>query len=344
MNNQNISNLITIKPEKLFILGFYPPEDFYYAHLLEHYLAVDLGKRNLLKINHANSGSGYIFIDGAIRDVKKLNNVLKNIAFFSVDPNSLNHQKKIVLTEKFYRYRLNLDRDIYESLETNSCSQSEKDKLLDEFSSCEGEALKKKIISLFHNICWIIFDENYDFLDIQKIIKQLPKNQENNFKFVSKKAIKEYSFAEIDIVTRYESKIMDIVLYIINKKILYETQDMALLFGTHTIHNGLAKTWNKRDITHYSGYFPRSFVSDFFDFVIEKWENINLDYDDKAVIKKLINKYIRNRSKSETVMEMAEYNCLIDKNWEEKFDLDAIVLVILSNLKIYKRVQNIKYD
>jgi len=344
MINKNILNLTRKESKNHYVLGFYSPRDYYFAHLLEHLLAVELGKRNLLKIAHANCGAGYIFIDGSVRDASKLEIALNNITYFRIDSNSLYHQKKIVITEKLYRTRLNLDRDIYESLETNSSSQLERDKLFDDFLSCEGEELNKKISSLFHNIRWIIFDESYDLLDIKNAMMKLPENKENIFKYICDKPTNSFVFTEIDIVTSSSSKIMDIVLYILNKRIYGETQDTTILFGTHNIYNALSKTWNKRDIAHYSGYLPRKFADDFYDFVIEKWENIKLNSENKTLIVKLINKYIRNRSIDETIMELAEYHCLIETKWSDKFNLDDVVSTIASNLKLYKRIENIRHD
>lgn len=344
MIDKNILNLTKKESNNLYILGFYSPRDYYLAHLLEHLLAVDLGKRNLLKIDHANCGAGYIFIDGTVQDASKLKSALKNLASFGMDFNSLYHQKIIVITENLYRTRLNLDRDVYESLETNSSSQLEKDKLFDDFLSCEGEELNKKISSIFHNIRWIIFDEDYNLLDIKNALMQLPKNKENIFKYIFDKPTDNFVFAEIDIATPSSSKIYDIILYVLNKNIYNETQDTTILFGTHNIYNALSKTWNKRSIAHYSGYFPKVYANDFYDFVIEKWKNIKLDSEDKTVIVKLINKYIRNRSIDETIMELAEYHCLVETDWADKFDLDTVVSKIVSALNVYKRVENIRQD
>jgi len=133
MKPNNISNLISSKAKKLFILGFYLPKDFYFAHLLEHYLAVDFGKKNLIKIDQANIGGGYIFIDGDILSVTKIIKTIKSVDKINIDLNSLEHQKKIVITEKLYRNKADFDRDIYESLETNSYSLIEKNKLFDDF-------------------------------------------------------------------------------------------------------------------------------------------------------------------------------------------------------------------
>lgn len=337
MNNLKISNLITKNSRKIFILGLYQPEDFYFAHLLEHCLAVDLGKRNIIKILTANIGGGYIFISGDIVDINKVNDIQKNISSYNIDPNSLNHQKKILTTEKLFKDRVHFNRDIYESLETNSSSLEAKDGFYNEFISCEGKRLETKTKTVSESIKWVLLGEDFDQISLKKILNHNPKIQENKFKFFPHETSGDFVFAEIDIEIPSANKTNDFIIYLLNKRIFEKAQDMHIVYGTHTIANDFAGTWNKRSIINYSGYFPREYQDEFFDAVVEEWQDVILSTEDEELIRKLINDYIKNRTIEESIMELFEYGCLIEKGWKHKTDLNTDLLMMQSNLKIHKR-------
>jgi hypothetical protein len=332
-----ITNYLSKNSKKLFLIGLYRPEDFYFAHLLEHCLAVDLGKRNIIRVLHANIGGGYIFISGDVADISKTNHIPEYISSFNIDPNSLNHQKKILISEKLYKDRVNFNRDVYESLETNSGSQGEETKLFNEFVLCESVRLGEKIQTVFNNTNWIIIGEDFNQIKLQKILSDFPVIRENKLKFVSPKTSSDFVFAEIGIEIPLMNKTIEFVSYLLNKHIFEKIQDMHILYGTHTIANNFAETWNKRSIIHYSGYFPKEYADEFFDSVIEEWQDATMSTEDKKLIKKLINGYIKDRTIEESIMELLEYGSLIEKGWEHEFDLTADLSVVQSNLKIYKR-------
>jgi len=344
MNNQNIFSLIKENSKKLFILGVYRPEDFYFAHLLEHCLAVDLGKRNIIKVSHADIGGGYMFINGTVENVDKANNILDYISSFNVDPNSLNHQKKILIAEKLYKDRVYFNRGIYESLETNSSSLEVKESLYADFVSCEGKQLEEKIKTVFESIKGVILSEDFDQLALQKILNNLPKIQKNEFKFTQHKTSSDFVFAEIDIEIPSVNKTIDFIDCLVNERIFDKIQGAHILYGTHTVANSLAKTWNKRNLVQYSGYFPKEYSDEFFDTVIEEWRDTSLSTEDGESIKKLINDYINNRTIEESVMELLEYGSLIEKGWEQKVDLIADLSAVQSKLKIYKKTTALSRD
>lgn len=336
--HNNITNLTSPDSKMIYLLGFFSPNDFYYAHLLEHYLAIELQSSGCVDISHANIGGGYIYIDGLIVNRSKLHKLVENISHLPINANSINHQRKIVLSEIMNRNRYDPDRDIYESLETNSESIEEKNSKILTFLKDSEDRLEKKIQSLFASMKWVVLDEKSNLKKLNPGIISCPKYEPSKFHFSRNNISKGFVHAEVDITTSSNSKIAEFILYVLSKRIFEEVKDASLLFGAHDFQNRLSKTWGNRYTHHYSGYLPKQFAREFTDFVTQKYKESSLADMDEKLITTLVNEYIKKRGKREAIMELVEYGQLLTKNWTDGCDLDNITSLVIKNAKAYRRI------
>lgn len=292
-----------------YFLGYYKPNDYYFAHLVEHYLAVYFRGGLGINVISANCGSGFILI-GIQSGTDKVQVATSLINSRTIDRDTVLHEKEIIISENLFRNRMETFRDIYEALETNSGDQNATKKLFDQFKKLSDNILIKKVFEVFSGIVWKFIDEK-DLADYAQKNIELPKNKELKFNFLSKCSNNvEFAYTEIDLVFKIHTKLNDFFLDLISEEIAGYLNSMVRVFSSHKISTALIKASNQRMVLHYSGFMPGKYQKEFFAMVKEKYEQVSLDQElvEKARISYL--HYLSNRTPEEIIYELAEFGYL----------------------------------
>lgn len=303
----------TNKLKTKYFLGFYKPSDYYFAHLVEHFLAVYFRGGLGINVISANCGSGFIFIE-IQASTDKVQAATSLINSRTIDRDTVLHEKEIIISEKLFRNRLETFRDIYDALETNSGDQNDTRKLFDQFRNLSDNILIKKFFEVFSNIIWNFIDEK-DLTDHTQKNIELPKNKELKFNFLSECSNDvEFAYTEIDLIFKIHTKYQDFFLDFVNKEVSSYLNSMVRVFSSYKISSVLIKASNQRMILHYSGFMPGRYQKEFFAMAKEKYEQVSLDQGlaEKARISYL--HYLSNRTPEEILYELAEFGYMSQKS------------------------------
>lgn len=309
-----------IKIEKTYLLGFYNSQDYYFAHLYEHFLAVYLGgalgvESGALgvRVNSANCGAGYIFLE-IQADRNKVDMVIDLINSGAVDIHTVTHERDIAVSENLLHNRIETYRDIYESLETDSGTVTNKDALFEIFRHLPHPTLIKKISEVMGRIKWLFIAEK-DIQSYSGNFTAVPPPKETKFTFFKvREKNEDFPYTEIDLVIHTGNKLDDFLMNTIHDNLIGVLNDTTRVFTAHKINGAIFETWNKRMVLHYASYMPWKRQSEFFETVREKYVAISEDLRVGKRAKAKFRDYCDSRTSREAAHELAKYGLLSSKS------------------------------
>ena len=335
MANNNFKSFLKVNEINVLILiGFYKPEDFFFAHLIEHFFAVNVRGSLHVKILKANCGAGFIFIAIEIRNKPQMSNVVNFLQNPDFDENSLQLERNVIISEKLFRDRVDFDRSIYESLECNARSIKKKNDLYRQFAEISDDELKTKTLETFNNCSWIISNGMSSRKFLEEMKSSIPLRNISDFDFAKTIAKKKFILAETDFIFENKLKIGDFLISHLQKKIKQEANTMVRLFATHEVESSLTKTWNMRNIVSYTSFMPQKYANEFIEFIQDQWTDVVFDEADEKSVRKTAKDYLENRSNEESIMELAEFGEIMTLEAMEKINLRNYLADLMSDVKI----------